>query len=293
MPNETSRTVTVFEAHTAHLSIEEVIRSEAFNMQFRHYHSGYEIYYLMEGRRYYFIDRRVFFAEAGNLIFIDKNRVHKTSLADNPYHHRLLIQVEEHCMDRWIAEAVGGKLAALFHDEMSVVSLSEEERTLLEKKLKEIKREASVCLEGYEEMLDCLVLQILILACRAKNRSTLPSPLLPLTGEKVKTVSQVAGYLAANYQKSDSLEEIAGRFFINKYYLSRIFRQVTGVTMREYLHIQRIQKAQEFLKSSLMSVTEIAQATGFENVSYFEKIFRRCCGMTPKEYRKSQKQGPV
>ena len=63
--------------------------------------------------------------------------------------------------------------------------------------------------------------------------------------------------------------------------------------MREYLHIQRIQKAQEFLKSSLMSVTEIAQATGFENVSYFEKIFRRCCGMTPKEYRKSQKQGPV
>ena len=47
---------TYFELKTNHFQLEEATRSGSFDMKYRHYHSTYEIYYLLEGSRYYFID---------------------------------------------------------------------------------------------------------------------------------------------------------------------------------------------------------------------------------------------
>jgi len=290
MPLSSSDISPCFEIRTPHIYIEEVIREEFFDMKYHHYHSSYEVYYLIEGERYYFIDRRVFRAAAGSLVFIDKNRIHKTSPVDKPYHHRLLFQIDDICMNQWSCDSA---FLNLFQDEISVIPLSESQQQQLQSRLKEIRQEASQKEPGFEHMIEHIVWQILLLACRAKlsNRDLL-LPTIPAASHlpkenSVKIVSQVADYLAANYTKENSLDEIAGRFYINKYYLSRIFRQVTGVTMREYLHIQRIQRAAELLKNTLDPVTEIAHASGFDTVSYFEKIFRRYCGMSPREYRNS------
>ena len=109
------------------------------------------------------------------------------------------------------------------------------------------------------------------------------------TDEEIERVLLIGVALDDNDEAESSLDELASRFFTNKFYLTRIFKQVTGFTIREYLHIQRVQKAQEFLRSSLLPITEIALMVGFENVSYFEKIFRRYCMQSPREYRVSQK----
>ncbi len=282
-----------FHIRTPHIYIEEIVRENFFDMKYHHYHASYEIYYLMEGERYYFIDRRVFRASSGSLVFIDKNRIHKTSPITNPYHHRLLFQIDETCFDHWNKELNSSIFLDLFEDECSVIPLSSDMEKSLQLKLNEIKTEALLKENGFEKMIETLVWQILLLAHRAKqaNRKLAAFSSLPSESEqtvkedRIQTVSEVAAYLAANYAKTNSLDEIANRFYINKYYLSRIFRQVTGVTMGEYLHIQRIQRAMEFLSNTLDPITEIAHATGFETVSYFEKIFRRYNGMSPREYR--------
>ncbi len=286
-----------FEIHLPHIYIEEMIREDFFDMKYHHYHSSYEIYYLIEGERYYFIDRRVFHAASGSLVFIDKNRIHKTSPITAPYHHRLLFQIDNVCMDHWNTSFTAPVFRDLFEDECSVIPLSPDLQKQLQSKLDEIKQEASAKESSFENMIETLVWQILLLAYRAKlSGRRLTSAAISgfssdpdvssLKEDRIQTVSQVADYLAAHYAENNSLDEIANRFYINKYYLSRIFRQVTGVTMREYLHIQRIQRAMEFLKNTLDPITEIAHAAGFENVSYFEKIFRRYSGMTPREYRR-------
>ena len=56
--------VTYFELKTNHFQLEEATRSGSFDMKYRHYHSTYEIYYLLEGSRYYFIDRNSFFVHS-------------------------------------------------------------------------------------------------------------------------------------------------------------------------------------------------------------------------------------
>ncbi|MBQ8638798.1 MAG: helix-turn-helix transcriptional regulator [Lachnospiraceae bacterium] len=278
--------------YNGRISFEEVSRFTVFDMKYRHQHSTYEIYYLMEGQRYYFIDRNVFFVEAGSLVFIDKNVLHKTSPANSSSHHRLLIDVSIDLMEHWLEEMSGVQLSLLFRDELSVVALPPTERTLVDARLEEIRREAAAGSEGWEDMIASLLRQILLLAYRAKNNThnlpenTVSHPSHALKEDKIQTINQVVRYLAANYAEPFSLDKLAQRFYINKYSLSRLFRDVTGVTLLEYLHIQRIQKAQEFLRTSLMSITDIAHAVGFDTVSYFEKIFRRYAHAAPGEYRK-------
>lgn len=282
-----------FDLKTDHFQLEEATRSGSFDMKYRHYHSTYEIYYLLEGNRYHFIDRNIFFVQPGSLVFIAKNRIHKTSPAEQHFHHRFLIEIEETVMEQWFTEMAGGRLCSLFTDEMSIITLTAAQQTFLNTKLDAIKQEASQKREACEEMIEYLLREILLFSFRIKSEGNAAHisvrNLIGSETEKIRTVNRIAGYLADHYQESISLDELASRFFTNKFYLTRIFKQVTGFTIREYLHIQRVQKAQEFLRSSLLPITEIALMVGFENVSYFEKIFRRYCMQSPREYRVSQK----
>ena len=282
-----------FDLKTDRFQLEEATRSGSFDMKYRHYHSTYEIYYLLEGNRYHFIDRNIFFVQPGSLVFIAKNRIHKTSPAEQHFHRRFLIEIEETVMEQWFTEMADGRLCSLFTDEMSIITLTAAQQTFLNTKLDAIKQEASQKKEAYEEMIEYLLREILLFSFRIKSEGNAAHisarNLIDSETEKIRTVNRVAGYLADHYQESSSLDELASRFFTNKFYLTRIFKQVTGFTICEYLHIQRVQKAQEFLRSSLLPITEIALMVGFENVSYFEKIFRRYCMQSPREYRVSQK----
>ena len=282
-----------FDLKTDHFQLEEATRSGSFDMKYRHYHSTYEIYYLLEGNRYHFIDRNIFFVQPGSLVFIAKNRIHKTSPAEQHFHHRFLIEIEETVMEQWFTEMASGRLCSLFTDEMSIITLTAAQQTFLNTKLDAIKQEASQKREACEEMIEYLLREILLFSFRIKSEGNAAHisvrNLIGSETEKIRTVNRIAGYLADHYQESSSLDELASHFFTNKFYLTRIFKQVTGFTIREYLHIQRVQKAQEFLRSSLLPITEIALLVGFENVSYFEKIFRRYCMQSPREYRVSQK----
>lgn len=282
-----------FDLKTDRFQLEEATRSGSFDMKYRHYHSTYEIYYLLEGNRYHFIDRNIFFVQPGSLVFIAKNRIHKTSPAEQHFHRRFLIEIEETVMEQWFTKMAGGRLCSLFTDEMSIITLTTAQQAFLNAKLDAIKQEAFQKREAFEEMIEYLLREILLFSFRIKSKGNAAhisaKNLIGSETEKIRTVNRVAGYLADHYQESSSLDELASRFFTNKFYLTRIFKQVTGFTIREYLHIQRVQKAQEFLRSSLLPITEIALMVGFENVSYFEKIFRRYCMQSPREYRVSQK----
>ena len=74
---------------------------------------------------------------------------------------------------------------------------------------------------------------------------------------------------------------------MNKCYLSRIFKEVTGFTVTGYLHARRIQKARTLLVQGSMNISEISEAAGYENLTYFERVFRKHTGMSPLEYRNS------
>ena len=84
----------IYAEKTDGISIDRIRRDAAFSMPRKHLHNEYEIYYLLEGERYYFIDRRTCHVTGGSLVFIDRNQIHQTSQAGPCSHERILISLD-------------------------------------------------------------------------------------------------------------------------------------------------------------------------------------------------------
>ena len=94
-------------------------------------------------------------------------------------------------------------------------------------------------------------------------------------------------YIDKNYVFSVTSADAAKEFFISESYFCRLFKENFGQPFQKYLCMYRIEKSKNLLRTTDMSVSEIAAAVGFNSFSYFSKMFREFVSSTPLEYRKS------
>lgn len=101
-----------------------------------------------------------------------------------------------------------------------------------------------------------------------------------------KVVSNVCMQLEKEYSRSIKLETIAASYNISVSYLSHIFKEITGVSLMRYLLLVRIRVAQEYLTQTSLPVNEIAEKSGFNDVSNFGRTFKKEAGCSPSRYRR-------
>lgn len=280
---------TVFSEKMTGLAIDEVIRDHEFSMQTKHFHDSCELYFLLEGERYYFIDRETYLVKKGMVVLINRQQIHKTSMAGKSYHDRILLQISQEEFYPFLEQAGLVSLSRMFEENYGVTELLEETWEQVRRLLYEIRDELEKRQGKYEGMVRLKLAEILVLIYRCrKNRvyNKEGGEISPVQTAKHQKVHEVADYLLHHCDTDESLEELAGRFFISKSYLSRIFREVTGFSVNEYRNITRIRKAKELLAGSEYSVTEISEVLGFESVTYFERVFKKLTDKTPLKYRR-------
>lgn len=98
------------------------------------------------------------------------------------------------------------------------------------------------------------------------------------------SVIPILRYIESNY-KTCTLVSVASFFKMNGNYLSNLLKKRTGYSYRELVQQQRIKTAKQLLKNTQLSVSEIANHVGYENISFFYEIFQKQCGCLPGEYR--------
>ena len=103
------------------------------------------------------------------------------------------------------------------------------------------------------------------------------SGLSPLVEAAIAIIQEDFPYL-------EGLDELAERLEISKAHLSRSFMKKIGVSPGKYLTRVRVEYAKLLLQDEGVSVTYVAEASGFANANYFAKVFRRETGMSPSEY---------
>ena len=87
------------------------------------------------------------------------------------------------------------------------------------------------------------------------------------------------------YHDEITLEIVSEKFGISIRSLNRRFKQATGKSPMQYLQQLRIENAQELLKTSNLSIAEVAYNVGYPDNSYFSALFRKAISVSPKEYR--------
>lgn len=272
------------------IAIERVVREQEFSMTMNHFHDTYELYFLLEGDRYYFMEQETYHVRAGDVVLVNRRQVHKTSQAESLRHDRILLQLGGCALEDWLKAAGLYPLERLFGEYYGVARPSEREWEELTRLLFGIREELGHRRERYEAMVKIKLSQILLLVYRSRKKALLGDSFPAVQTAKHGKVHEVAEYLTCHCETNESLQELAKRFYISKSYLSRIFREVTGFSINEYRNLARIRRAQELLTGSSCSITEISGLLGFESVTYFERVFKKHADQTPLHFRKEAKE---
>ena len=105
---------------------------------------------------------------------------------------------------------------------------------------------------------------------------------------KDERLMEITNYIQENYP-SVSLEDLSEKFYLSKPYLSKYIKEKSGMTFGEILKKVRMKKARAMLKGTSMTVENVAESVGYQNVEHFNRLFKKMYQMTPIQYRNMKK----
>lgn len=120
------------------------------------------------------------------------------------------------------------------------------------------------------------------LPSEALDEDVLPDAVSPV-------VCSVIEYIKKNYYGNITRWKLADTANVSEFYVSRLFRKETGLTLWEYLTRLRLGKAKELLRSGTDSIAIVGERVGFSDQAYFSRVFRKATGVSPLEYRNSRR----
>lgn len=270
--------------------IERIDRSNGYDMPSFHIHHKYEIYYEIAGTRRYFIEDSAYIVNAGSVVLIGENQIHKTaSLGDSPS-SRIVLNFSTEYLQK-IADCFPGVDFFSFLNEeenhlLSCISVKQQNhiQTMLQQLLVLYEQTSPESEAMRKMMLATLLLELQDL-CRQQQEQGSENG--RVTNH---TVDQIQAYISEHYAKKLTLTGIAAQFYISPYYLSRLFKKSTNLSLIEYINGVRIKAAQNLIEKTGDSIAHIAEQTGFMTTAHFRRVFKEATGLSPQQYRQYYKR---
>ncbi|OCT12857.1 AraC family transcriptional regulator [Paenibacillus pectinilyticus] len=255
------------------------------NMPESHFHSTFEIFYLMSGKRTFFIKDRTMIMNEGDVIIISPNILHRTTNTEMPEHERLIVNIHESYMAQ-VNGSYRDVLQPMLENAYLIVKCPLHDRLSIEAIGQSIMQEMQEKKSGFEMYAQTLVLQLLMICCRHVKQNSMTS--LESPSPMHERISEVVRYINIHYMQELSLHLLAETFYVSPYYLSRFFKEATGFTFVEYLNSVRVKEAKKLLEQTAMKASLIAKKVGFGSVTHFGRVFKSVTGHAPLYYRREK-----
>lgn len=248
-----------------------------------HHHDFYEVYFFTTGNLQYIIEGRTYALKPGDILLIRPMELHQPMFYDRqaPYERRVL-WIHRRYMERLCAQKP--RLDACFDtsapDHTSLLRPERAEQEILQYQLEMI---------GYEQGSDdpfsdlsaqTYFVQLLIQLNRVAQRTARePEP----GAVSDSTVYSVLIYINGHYAEELPLDELAKKFFVSKYHLSREFKRLFGVSVHRYQIQKRLAVARQLMLEGT-PISEAFQRCGFGDYSSFYRAFKAEYQISPKEF---------
>lgn len=249
-------------------------RPAAGAMRSAHSHEFTELAFLKKGSGSYYVGGKAHPLREGDLVICNPHVSHYEIIDDVPEREILFIGVSRIHID-------GMESGVLFRgDDFCIVPSGEYESALaflFEAVAKENERRG----EWFGSVSAAYLTAVLAIATRLTRSDPEPP-------ERDKTVYyEVRRYVDQHFTEIDSVDELCRKLFVNKYYVTHLFKKMLDVPPAKYVTLKKIAMARNLLAFSDEPIAEIAKQCGFSDPSYFCRVFRKIEGVSPLNYRKN------
>ena len=225
-----------------------------------HTHPFFELFYIAEGAFQIRTQQQTYFAEQGDLFLISPEVKHAcTAQADGK-----LVYLGVGYFSQWQQ----AQQSCFSCDQLRPLPAFSRICNLLEQlpPAESLRDVSAVLLGAVSELMNSLLED-----CALSHNEILC--------EKIKS------YIHTHLDQPVTVTSIAEAMYMNPRYLSKLFRSANSCSVKEYVLTCKMQNAFRMLKENQLSVSQIAEALGFETVQYFSTKFREYYGISPREYK--------
>jgi AraC-like DNA-binding protein len=251
-----------------------------------HFHDWYEIVYVHSGEGTFFIDRNFYSMRAQDVFIIPGDTIHRpTTVEEFPYTVSVILFSPSLVHQISVGEPVS-YLDIFQQNRLSEdyrLSLTEDMGRRLEQSLQSIANELAECQSGYRLSILAMLHRVLIDLLR--NQKTEKPMQMKKELKSIGWMKEILTYIDDHLDEDLSLSHLAGQALISSAHFSRVFKQMTGFHLPEYLNAKRMIKARQLLLETSHPISYIAFRCGYESVPHFHRIFKSHVGVTPGEYR--------
>jgi len=251
-----------------------------------HRHNAYEVFLFLGGSRRMCIEDACYACHPGDLFVIGPNQLHAGFCDEACTYERLIVNVKQEFLEALSRDGVD--FTACF-EETAVpvrhIRLSPEECRKIKALYEAIEETGKQPEFGQNLLRETYIIQLFILINRwfgrEENRRESEN-VMP------QIVSEMMTYIKENAAEDISLGRLSKEFYFDSRYLSKLFKEYTGLTLRTYLMDCKMALAKQLLREG-WSVSEVCQRSGFNDYANFLRSFKNYVGVSPGKYARQIK----
>ena len=263
------------------IHVESTLRPAGYMMSGPHCHTLFELFYVEAGSCRFLIENSMYDLHAGDFIFIPPLVLHYTRYLFGACRRSVLFFRREDLEDTVLSAMPHH---AAFFSETRIFQVPEAMRENVSAHIGRMVREKKIGDVPSAALLHYQLQELFLYSSRVCVFLQ-DVPINIYTTDR--PIQEAARFIASHYMEKITAADIAAFAGFSPNYLSRKFREATGIGVHEYLTFTRLQHASLELMGTDDSITEIAFRCGFSDSNYFKDAFKHKYGLTPRGFRKS------
>lgn len=267
--------------------IETMTLPPAYNMGGRmHWHSCFEISAVTGGTGAYLIEEKKYPVAPGDIIILNNVEPHMLTVNEETFSQTVLT-FSPGLVCKGISDVTDLAYIAPFMersaDFQNLIPAASNYAKPIQQQIVRILQEYTTREYGWQLMIKAELLSLLTLLSRHFGEKSESGEIR----RHLMKLQPVFQYIEAHYSEAVTLSECAALVNFTPQYFSSYFHDTTGMKFIDYLISVRIHHTAELLKTSSMTIVEIAYQCGFNNIGNFNTLFKKQIGKTPSEFRRS------
>lgn len=252
-----------------------------------HYHIFDKLILFLGGKVTYVVEGVSYFLQPWDLLLVPRSLIHRPIIEASPPYERGVLWLNREWLEK--NSRPGAALDACFirarEKGFHLLRIPPERRLQYMRDIQQLREEQLSEEFGAAQMADALCQQFLL----EVNRDALRSRTAQEQKDSYQVdpkMEKILKFIASHLEEELTVESLAGRFYLSRYYLMHRFKAVTGCTVHQYINQKRLLRAGELIRAG-EPVMKAAEQAGFCEYSTFLRAFRSAFHMSPRNFQKS------